>query len=241
MVLLSDCSIFLIVLFSPFLFLAVANPAPLGLMAFAATTFVLSLYNVGARGIARPNGVTGLAIGYGGTAQFIAGVWEFAAGNTFGATAFCSYGAFWWSFAVILIPFFGVEESASAPGGVAPDNLESALGIYLSAWVSTEATLSACQRHWASFDGFYTDSMSICILLRHRFHSSSSHSSCSSHRSGHPLVWSSSSSFWTSPSCCCSSTTLSATPTLHPWSKRQAVASVSPQRPSLGTLVPPVC
>ena len=60
----------------------VANPAPLGLMAFAATTFVLSLYNVQARGIGRPNMVTGLAIGYGGTAQFIAGVWEFAAGNT---------------------------------------------------------------------------------------------------------------------------------------------------------------
>jgi len=59
-----------------------ANPAPLGLFGFAATTFVLSLYNVGARGVAAPNAVVGLAIGYGGLAQFVAGVWEFAAGNT---------------------------------------------------------------------------------------------------------------------------------------------------------------
>ena len=59
-----------------------ANPAPLGLFGFAATTFVLSLYNVAARGVAVPNAVLGLAIGYGGMAQFVAGVWEFAAGNT---------------------------------------------------------------------------------------------------------------------------------------------------------------
>ncbi|PWN27507.1 hypothetical protein BDZ90DRAFT_252773 [Jaminaea rosea] len=105
-----------------------ANPAPLGLMAFAATTFVLSMYNVQARGVSAPNVVTGLAVGYGGTAQFIAGVWEFASGNTFGATAFCSYGAFWWSFAAILIPWFGIE--TAVPEG----ELNSALGIYLSAW-----------------------------------------------------------------------------------------------------------
>lgn len=66
-----------------------ANPAPLGLFGFAATTFVLSLYNVNARGVTAPNAVIGLAVGYGGLAQFVAGVWEFAAGNTFGATAFC--------------------------------------------------------------------------------------------------------------------------------------------------------
>ncbi|CAO1636133.1 unnamed protein product [Parajaminaea phylloscopi] len=111
-----------------------ANPAPLGLMAFAATTFVLSLYNVQARGIQRPNAVVGLAVGYGGTAQFVAGIWEFAAGNTFGATAFCSYGAFWWSFACILIPWFGVAQSTASPEGVSAANLEDALGIYLSAW-----------------------------------------------------------------------------------------------------------
>lgn len=53
-------------------------------MGFAATTFVLSFYNTGSRGITTPNVIVGLALGYGGLAQFLAGMWEFAAGNTFG-------------------------------------------------------------------------------------------------------------------------------------------------------------
>ena len=61
-----------------------ANPAPLGLFGFAATTWVLSMFNVSARGIENPELIVGLAVAYGGTAQFVAGVWEFAAGNTFG-------------------------------------------------------------------------------------------------------------------------------------------------------------
>jgi hypothetical protein len=110
-----------------------ANPAPLGLLAFAGTTFMLSLFNVGARGVAIPHAVIGMALGYGGTAQFIAGVWEFAAGNTFGATAFCSYGAFWWSFAITLIPWFGVESAFVSTYGSAA-KLDQALGIYLACW-----------------------------------------------------------------------------------------------------------
>ena len=71
-----------------------ADPAALGLGAFALTTFVLSLANanlIPAGGAA----VLGLAIFYGGIGQVIAGIWEFANKNTFGATAFTSYGAFW--------------------------------------------------------------------------------------------------------------------------------------------------
>ena len=52
-----------------------ANPAPLGLSAFALTTFVLSLINVGTRGIAQPNIVVGIAFGYGGLIQLLAGMW----------------------------------------------------------------------------------------------------------------------------------------------------------------------
>lgn len=114
--------------------LLVANPAPLGLFGFAATTFMLSLFNIGARGISSPNGIIGMALAYGGTAQFIAGVWEFACGNTFGATAFCSYGAFWWSFAFTLIPWFGVSQSAASPNGVPSTELDSVLAIYLASW-----------------------------------------------------------------------------------------------------------
>jgi succinate-acetate transporter protein len=72
---------------------ATANPAPLGLCAFALTTFVLSAANAG--WFTGASIVIGLAFFYGGLAQMLAGMWEFRAGNTFGATAFTSYGAFW--------------------------------------------------------------------------------------------------------------------------------------------------
>ena len=52
-----------------------ANPAPLGLSAFALTTFVLSLVNVGTRGLAAPNIVVAAAFGYGGLIQLLAGMW----------------------------------------------------------------------------------------------------------------------------------------------------------------------
>lgn len=73
----------------------VANPAALGLAGFALTTFLLSVHN--AMGPAREPLLVffGFAIFYGGVAQFAAGMWEFKAGNTFGAVAFSTYGAFW--------------------------------------------------------------------------------------------------------------------------------------------------
>jgi len=70
-------------------------------MSFATTTFVLSMFNVSARGVTVPNVILGLAIGYGGLVQLLAGMWEFASGNTFAATAFSSYGGFWISFGFI--------------------------------------------------------------------------------------------------------------------------------------------
>lgn len=62
------------------------NPGPLGLYSFAATTLVLSLFNVGANNIVVPNAIVGMALFYGGLVQLLAGMWEFACGNTFGAT-----------------------------------------------------------------------------------------------------------------------------------------------------------
>jgi succinate-acetate transporter protein len=75
----------------------IVNPAPLGLCAFALTTFVLSAAN--AQLFTGESIVLGLALFYGGLAQMLAGMWEFKVGNTFGATAFTSYGAFWIAFA----------------------------------------------------------------------------------------------------------------------------------------------
>ena len=106
-----------------------ADPAPLGLSGFATTTFVLSLVNAG---VIKAGGdikvVIGLAAFYGGLAHLLAGMWEFRNGNTFGATAFSSYGAFWLSFVALLIPGFGV--TFGTPTG--PSN--AAVGYYLIGW-----------------------------------------------------------------------------------------------------------
>jgi len=107
-----------------------ANPAPLGLFSFASTTLILSLYNVQARHITVPNVVVGMAVGVGGLVQLLAGMWEFACGNTFGATAFSSYGGFWISYACILIPGTGIIDAYAADASELPN----ALGIYLITW-----------------------------------------------------------------------------------------------------------
>jgi len=109
------------------------NPGPLGLFSFASTTLILSLYNVGARGIDVPNVVVGMALFCGGLAQLLAGMWEFATGNTFGATAFTSYGAFWLSFATLLIPGSGIGD-AYAAAATDPEMIVNAIAIYLTAW-----------------------------------------------------------------------------------------------------------
>jgi uncharacterized protein len=101
--------------------ISIADPAALGLAGFAMTTFVLSMFNTGLVSKAGEPVVLGLALAYGGGAQLLAGMWEFRKGNTFGATAFSSYGAFWisyWAF----VAFFAK--------GV-PD---TAVGLYLIAW-----------------------------------------------------------------------------------------------------------
>ncbi len=71
----------------------VADPAPLGLAAFALTTFLLSAKNAGWTD--GGNAWLGFAFAYGGLAQLLAGMWEFRNRNVFGATAFSTYGAFW--------------------------------------------------------------------------------------------------------------------------------------------------
>lgn len=107
-----------------------ANPAPLGLSAFALTTFVLSLINTGARGVTIPNIVVGLAFFYGGAAQLVAGMFEIAVGNTFGGVALSSYGGFWGSYAAILTPSFGITAAYAG----AEEELRFALGIFLIGW-----------------------------------------------------------------------------------------------------------
>jgi hypothetical protein len=101
-----------------------ADPGPLGLGAFAMTTFVLSMFNsnlVDAKGLPV---VLGLALAYGGIVQILAGLWEFRTGNTFGAVAFCSFGAFWISFWALNV-FYAKDITGNAG---------HAVGVYLWAW-----------------------------------------------------------------------------------------------------------
>lgn len=80
-----------------------SNPAPLGLAGFALTTWLLSMINAGWYTGDAMNLVLAVALAFGGTAQVIAGAMELPRGNTFGATAFISYGAFWWSFSLFVL------------------------------------------------------------------------------------------------------------------------------------------
>jgi len=72
-----------------------ADPAPLGLAAFALTTFLLSAANAKWMGSATGDAWLGYAFAYGGLGQLLAGMWEFRNRNVFGATAFSTYGGFW--------------------------------------------------------------------------------------------------------------------------------------------------
>jgi hypothetical protein len=97
----------------------------LGLAAFALTTFVLSMFNSGLVSSGGEPIVFGLALAYGGLAQLLAGMWEFRTGNTFGAVAFTSYGAFWISFWAF-VQFFEKSVPKADAG--------HAVGLFLIAW-----------------------------------------------------------------------------------------------------------
>ncbi len=73
----------------------IADPAPLGLAAFALTTFLLSAANANWMTAASGNAFLGYAFAYGGLCQLLAGMWEFRNRNVFGSTAFSTYGGFW--------------------------------------------------------------------------------------------------------------------------------------------------
>jgi hypothetical protein len=100
-----------------------ANPAPLGLLGFGMTTVLLNLHNAGLFGL--DTMILGMGIFYGGLAQIIAGVMEWKKKNTFGTTAFTSYGLFWLTLvALIVLPKMGWGDAPS----------KAALAAYLFMW-----------------------------------------------------------------------------------------------------------
>jgi len=101
-----------------------ADPAPLGLAAFAMTTFALSIGNTNVWGPGA-DAALALALVYGGGVQLLAGMWEFVRKNTFGALAFSSYGAFWIAY-YVFVKFV-------APG-IKPTDAPVAVGVFLLGW-----------------------------------------------------------------------------------------------------------
>ena len=136
---------------------AIADPAPLGLAAFALTTFVLSSVNAGLLPKTVEGVVFGLALFYGGIVQVFAGLWEFAKGNTFGSTAFCSYGGFWLSFWYLV-----VHVDLSAAGADA----KTGVGVFLLGWTifTVYMTVAAWRTTSALFGVFVLLSLTFLCL-----------------------------------------------------------------------------
>src|ERR1039458_9817902 len=103
-----------------------ADPGPLGLAGFALTTFMLSSFTSGLARRSAEFVLLGVALFYGGIAQLFAGMWEFAKGNTFGALAFSSYGAFWMAF------WYLVSHSKDLP--TTGTDAAKGIGVFLLAW-----------------------------------------------------------------------------------------------------------
>lgn len=100
-----------------------ANPGPLGLMGFGMTTILLNLHNAGFFPLSSI--ILSMGIFYGGIAQILAGLLEYKKGNTFGVTAFTSYGAFWLTLvAILMLPKMGLAEASDA----------QFLGVFLGLW-----------------------------------------------------------------------------------------------------------
>lgn len=110
----------------------IGDPAPLGLAGFGLTTLILSIVNAGWFGnaviVPLTSSTLSMAVAYGGLAQFTAGLWAFRKGNTFAGTAFCSYGAFWFSFFLLVQLYVPVIVKG------APDATLGWVGLYLLAW-----------------------------------------------------------------------------------------------------------
>jgi succinate-acetate transporter protein len=105
-----------------------ADPAPLGLAAFALTTFLLSGHNAS---FIPDNVWIGPALFYGGLCQLLAGMWEFRNRNVFGATAFSTYGGFWMGLGIIVVLADVSKNFAAALGGA---NLTNGLAWFLLAF-----------------------------------------------------------------------------------------------------------
>jgi succinate-acetate transporter protein len=136
-----------------------ADPAPLGLAAFALTTFLLSASNAHWMTTATGDAWLGFAFAYGGLAQFAAAMWEFRNRNVFGATAFGTYGAFWiglglWALLVAPAPAGAGPVAAAAHAAATVKDLGWILLAF--AIFNTYMLLWSALLNWAIFGVFLT-------------------------------------------------------------------------------------
>lgn len=136
---------------------AIADPGALGLAAFAMTTFVLSVFNAQLADASLETVVVPLALFYGGLGQLLAGMWEFRRGNSFAATAFSSFGAFWLAFALYVTRIAPHLDPALA---------HQATGVFLLAWTIFTAymTIAAMRTSGAVLAVFVTLTLTFLIL-----------------------------------------------------------------------------
>ena len=144
-----------------------ANPAPLGLLSFATDIFLISIYGVHARGIVQPNVMIGVLMFFGGVCQFISGIMEFAAGNTFGATVFPAYAAFNFSYAMIYIPGTGILAAyTDASTGALMPEFFNAIAMYAWAWfiLTVIFTVAAMRSSWILFLALFFLDIELLLL-----------------------------------------------------------------------------
>ncbi|HTW20565.1 MAG TPA: acetate uptake transporter [Mycobacteriales bacterium] len=140
----------------------VADPAPLGLAGFAMTTLILSLHNTNTWAAGAFSAIS-LALAYGGGAQLLAGMWEFKRNNTFGATAFSSYGAFWIAFWYL-----------NVHGGFTAADGPVVVGTFLLGWCifTFYMTIASLRTNGAVFVVFALLTITFVLLTIGAFHSS---------------------------------------------------------------------
>ena len=155
----------------------IADPAPLGLAAFALTTFLLSASNAGWMSHATGAAFLGYAFAYGGLIQLLAGMWEFRNRNVFGATAFSSYGGFWIGLAIwvvrVKLPALAAAKPATLAATVAALNHD--VGWILLAFFifNTYMLVMATQLNWAVFGVFLTLGATEIVLAIGQFNAGS--------------------------------------------------------------------
>jgi succinate-acetate transporter protein len=146
----------------------IADPAPLGLAAFALTTFLLSAKNAGWMTHATGSAWLGFAFAYGGLGQLLAGMWEFRNRNVFGATAFATYGGFWIGLGLwvqlVVNPTVAAAKPATLVATVSALNHDLAWILLAFAIFNTYMLIMSTQVNLAVFAVFLTLELTEIIL-----------------------------------------------------------------------------